>query len=61
MISINWSVSCNSGTENVTFEDLGLESDEAFFALSEDEKQAVLQEYLDNLPERVFIMFDNYE
>jgi len=59
-IKIKWEVSISSGTEYASFEDLGVTEDE-WDALSNNEKNDKLQEYLDELPDRVSIVLDEYE
>lgn len=58
-IEIKWDVSESEGTEYASFEDLGVTEAE-WDALSEEKKNDKLQEYLDELPERVSIILDTY-
>lgn len=59
-IKIWWGVSAQSGTEEVSFEDLGI-TEEEWDALPNNERNEKLQEYLDELPDRVSIILDEYE
>lgn len=59
-IKIWWGVSCSSGTEEVSFEDLGM-TEQEWDALSNTQKNDKLQEFLDELPERTSIVLDEYQ
>jgi hypothetical protein len=59
-IEIKWDVSESSGTEYASFEDLCVTEAE-WDALSNEEKNDKLQDYLDELPERVSIILDEYK
>ncbi len=60
-LKIWWDASVSSGTEEVSFEDLGIKDKAEWDALPNSERNDKLQEYLDNLPERVTIILNEYE
>ena len=59
-LSVNWEVSQITGTENITFEQMDTTYEE-FMKLSQSEKEKLIQEALNELPERVFIAVDNFD
>lgn len=58
---INWEVNQSTGSESCTIQDLGVETQEEWNNLTHEEKEEKIQEYLDSLPERVFICVDNWK
>lgn len=60
-LKIWWDASVSSGTEEVSFEDLGIKDKSEWDALSNSERNDKLQDYLDNLPERVCIILNEYQ
>lgn len=45
MITINWEVSANTGSETANWEDLNVESQEEWDALSESERESRIDEF----------------
>ena len=60
-IIVTWDVSETSGTESLSFEDLNIGSEEEWNNLPESKKESLLQDYLDNLPERVSIVVSKFK
>lgn len=60
MITINWEVNVETGSETASWEDLQVESQEHWDSLSEPERESRIDEFLIELPERVFICRDSY-
>ena len=58
-ISVNWEVSQNQGSEKITFEQMNT-TYEDFCKLSRTEQEELVQEALNELPERVFIAVDSF-
>ena len=59
-INVSWGVNVESGNENITLEELEVETIEEWNELTQDEQRDKLQIALDELPERTCIMVDNW-
>lgn len=59
-IRVKWGVTASSGSEDVSFDDLGMTQDE-WDKLSNEQKTDKLQEFLDDLPERTSIVVYEFE
>lgn len=60
-INVRWDVNTTSGSENITLEELECETMEEWNALDEDEQRERLQNALDELPERTYIIVDTWD
>lgn len=58
-IQVTWEVSQNTGEESITFEQMNT-TREKFCKLSRSEQEDLIQEALNELPERVFIAVDSF-
>ena len=59
-IEVTWDVSENNGTESIGLDQLECEDMVQWDALNDEEQKERLQTALDELPERVTIMVDNW-
>ena len=59
-INVKWDVNISSGSENITLEQLECETMEEWNALDEDVQRNRLQTVLDELPERTYILVDEW-
>ncbi|NIV11492.1 MAG: hypothetical protein GWN62_09475 [Aliifodinibius sp.] len=60
MVNVNWGVSISEGSNSFSFEELNTTKEE-WSALSEDEKREKVQEAVDELPDAVCLIVDNWE
>lgn len=60
-ITVNWDASVTSGSENLTLDYLECETVEEWNALDEDTQRERIQQALDELPERVSIIVDDWD
>ena len=56
-ITVEWDVNIMSGQETIDLEDIGVESYSEFQELTADEQKEKVQEYLDGLPNRTYIVY----
>lgn len=59
-ITINWEASQDNGSLSVSFEELGITEDQ-WNEMSETDRDEILQQYLDELPQQVFIYVDSWD
>ena len=59
-INVKWDVNITSGSENITLEELECKTMKEWSALNRNEQRERLQNALDELPERAYIMVDNW-
>ena len=60
-ITVNWDASVTSGSENLTLDYLECETIEEWNALDEETQRERIQQALDELPERVYIIVDDWD
>lgn len=60
-ITVNWDASVTSGSENLTLDYLECETIEEWNALDKETQRERIQQALDELPERVCIIVDDWD
>ena len=60
-ITVNWDAIVTSGSENLTLDYLECETIEEWNALDEETQRERIQQALDELPERVCIIVDDWD
>jgi len=60
-ITVNWDASVTMGSENLTLDYLECETWEEWEALDEEEQRERIQQALDELPERVYPIVDDWD
>lgn len=60
-ITVNWDASITSGSENLTLDYLECETIEEWNALDKETQRERIQQALDELPERVCIIVDDWD
>lgn len=61
MIKVKWGVSIESGEESIGFDELNVSDQEEWDSLDSDEQEERLQTALDDLPERVSIIVEDWD
>lgn len=59
-IKVNWEVNITSGSETIRLEELGIDSLDTWESMTDGYKEEIIQDYLDELPERVNIVVDTW-
>lgn len=60
-IKVYWEVSTSEGEEYISLEQMGINSEEEWENLAEEHKEELLQEVLNELPERVSILVEKWK
>ena len=60
-LKVKWKVSIEEGTEIIPLEDVGCENIEEWNSLSKEEQEKKLQKVIDELPEQVSMIVDNWD
>jgi len=60
-IKVKWEVSIEERTEIIPLEDVGCENIEEWNSLSKEEQEKRLQKVIDELPEQVSMIVDNWD
>lgn len=60
-VRVKWDVNETRGVESITLEELDVSSLDEWNELSSNEQRDLLQAAIESLPERVFIIVDDWE
>jgi len=60
-LKVKWEVSIEERTEIIPLEDVGCENIEEWNSLSKEEQEKRLQKVIDELPEQVSMIVDNWD